>query len=59
MTVETYLNGLRKKHERLCGLVDSEQKRPAPNFITLTALKKKKLHIKQEISKALDIQKIQ
>ena len=58
MTVETYLNGLRKKHERLCGLVDSAQKRPAPNFITLTALKKKKLQIKQEISRALDIKKI-
>jgi len=58
MTFETYLNGLRKKHERLCGLVDSEQKRPAPNFITLTALKKKKLHIKEEISKALVTKKV-
>ncbi len=53
MTFETYLNGLRKKHERLCGLVDSEQKRPAPNFITLTALKKKKITYKGRNFKSL------
>ena len=58
MTLETYVNGLKREHERLCGLVDNEQKRPAPNFITLTSLKKKKLHLKQEIIKALGIKKV-
>ena len=55
MTLEAYVSGLRKKHAKLSSLVDREQKRPAPNFVTLTDLKKQKLHVKQEISKALDI----
>ncbi len=55
MTLETYVSGLRKKHAKLSLLVDREQKRPAPNFVTLTDLKKQKLHLKQEISKALEI----
>jgi len=55
MTLETYVSGLRKKHAKLSSLVDREQKRPAPNFVTLTDLKKQKLHLKQEISKALEI----
>tara|TARA_B100000029_G_scaffold483104_1_gene533979 strand:+ start:539 stop:709 length:171 start_codon:yes stop_codon:yes gene_type:complete len=54
MTVDAYVNGLRKKHAELSLLVDQEQKRPAPNFITITDLKKKKLLVKQEISKLLD-----
>ena len=53
MTLETYLAELRRKHARLSGLVDSEQKRPSPDFMTLTELKKQKLLVKEEISKAL------
>ena len=54
MTLETYLAELRKKHARLSGLVDSEQKRVAPDTIMLNDLKKQKLLVKQEISRALD-----
>ena len=54
MTLETYLTKLRKKHAKLSGLVDTEQKRVAPDSIMLNDLKKQKLLVKQEISRALD-----
>ena len=53
MTLGSYVSELKRKHAKLSGLVDSEQKRPAPNSVILTDLKKKKLNIKQEISRAL------
>ena len=53
MSFETYVTKLRKKHAELSGLVDIEQKRPNPDNLAVTGLKKKKLYIKQEISKIL------
>ena len=54
MTLETYLTKLREKHAKLSGLVDTEQKRVAPDSIMLNDLKKQKLLVKQEIFRALD-----
>lgn len=49
MNLNSHLFELRKKHETLSAEIDIEQQRPAGNGLHISDLKRKKLHLKQEI----------
>ena len=51
MTLETYVDELKRKHAKLSYLVDVEQKKQFPDMIILTDLKKQKLVLKEKIFK--------
>ena len=51
MSMSSHLQELRKKHENLSNEVEVAQRSPAFDEIQLTALKKQKLKIKEEIER--------
>ena len=52
MSVSSHLDQLRHKHEALKVKIREEERRPAVNHLEITAMKREKLHIKEEIEKA-------
>lgn len=46
----THINALQQKHEGLDRRLKDEQSRPAPDEVTIKALKKQKLLIKEKIA---------
>lgn len=51
MNVESHLDQLRNKHEELKALIKEEERRPGVNHLEISALKKKKLLVKEEIAR--------
>jgi hypothetical protein len=51
MSMSSHLQELRKKHEHLSNEVEQAQRSPAFDELQLTALKKQKLKIKEEIER--------
>lgn len=51
MSLSSHLQELRKKHESLAKEVESAQRSPAFDDLQLTALKKQKLRLKEEIER--------
>ena len=51
MSLSSHLQELRKKHENLSQEVEVAQRSPAFDDIQLTALKKQKLKLKEEIER--------
>ena len=49
MSLSTHLNSLQDKHKHLEAEIAAEAARPLPDFAAVTGLKKKKLHLKEEI----------
>ena len=47
---ERFLHYLRREHARLEGLIDRELKRPVPDRLLVTRLKKLKLQVRDQIS---------
>ncbi len=50
MSLVTHLETLQHKHALLSEEVELEARRPSPDFMKITALKKQKLAIKEEIA---------
>lgn len=51
MSLSSHLEELKKKHQSLSEAVEAEQRSPGTDALRLTDLKKKKLRIKEEISR--------
>lgn len=51
MGLETHIEFLKDKHHKLDLQIRAEQHRPLPDDIVLAELKKKKLHLKEEIER--------
>jgi hypothetical protein len=51
MSLSSHITELRKKHEALDKRIESEKRSPASDDLTITALKREKLHIKEEITR--------
>ena len=51
MSLSSHLQELRKKHEHLSHEVEAAQRSPAIDDLQITALKKQKLKIKEEIER--------
>ncbi len=51
MTLSSHLTELRKKHQHLSDQVESAQRSPATDDLMIAEMKKKKLRIKEEISR--------
>ncbi len=51
MSLTSHLTELRKKHEMLSRQVEEGARNPASDTVALTAMKKRKLVLKQEIEK--------
>jgi len=51
MTISSHVEVLRKKHQALSDMVDVAQRRPATDDLHVKALKKQKLHLKEEIAR--------
>jgi hypothetical protein len=51
MTLSSHLSELRKKHQALSELIESEQNRPSSDDLSIRQLKVKKLHLKEEIER--------
>jgi hypothetical protein len=51
MSLSSHLQELRKKHEHLSNEVEQAQRSPAVDDLQITALKKQKLKIKEEIER--------
>lgn len=51
MSVDAHLNELKKKHENLSTQVQKLQASPASSDVEVTALKKEKLRLKEEIAR--------
>lgn len=49
MSVDSHLDQLRQKHEALSRKIEEEQKAPGSNDLEIAALKREKLHLKDEI----------
>lgn len=49
MSVLAHLHTLQDRHHLLETSIASEVARPLPDFVAITALKKQKLHLKEEI----------
>lgn len=54
MTLSSHLNELRKKHEVLSKQIEQEQRRAGANDLQINDLKRKKLHLKDEIERIAD-----
>lgn len=54
MTVSTHLDSLRAKHQSLSRRIEEAQKHPATDALTIAALKRQKLVVKEEIVKLSD-----
>lgn len=51
MSVSSHLDQLRLKHEALKVRIREEERRPGTDHLTITALKREKLHLKEEIER--------
>ncbi len=51
MSVSSHLDQLRHKHEALKARIKDEERRPGIDHLEITALKREKLHIKEEIER--------
>ena len=51
MSLNAHLQELRKKHEVLSRQVETESRSPGSDTLALTALKKRKLAIKEQIAR--------
>ena len=51
MSLNSHLHELRKKHEHLSEQVETAQRMPGSDALELTALKKRKLQLKEEIER--------
>lgn len=51
MSLSSHLLELKKKHQNLSENVEMMQRNPGSNDLEIAALKKKKLHLKEEISR--------
>lgn len=51
MSTGSHLTELRKKHQALSEAIESEQRQPASDDLSIKKLKLKKLHIKEEIER--------
>ncbi len=51
MNLTSHLNELRKKHQHLSEAVEQAQRSPATDDLEIVHLKKRKLHIKEEITR--------
>jgi hypothetical protein len=51
MSVSSHLSQLRQKHEALSQRIEDEQQRPGSDDLQVTSMKRKKLLLKEEISK--------
>ena len=51
MDVSSHLDQLREKHEALKTKIREEERRPGADHLEVVALKRQKLHIKEEIFK--------
>ena len=51
MSLNSHLTELRKKHEVLSRQVETESRNPGTDSLELTAMKKRKLALKQEIAR--------
>ena len=49
MSLSSHLQELKKKHERLSENVEIMQRKPSTDPLAIAALKKQKLHLKEEI----------
>jgi hypothetical protein len=51
MSITSHLQELRKKHEALSAMVESEQRSPGSNDLRIAELKKQKLKLKEEMTR--------
>ena len=51
MSVSSHLDQLRQKHEALKVRIKGEERRPGVDHLEITAMKREKLHIKEEIER--------
>ena len=51
MSVSSHLDQLRHKHESLKVKIREEERRPSVNHLEITAMKREKLHLKEEIER--------
>ncbi|HUF86522.1 MAG TPA: DUF465 domain-containing protein [Thermohalobaculum sp.] len=51
MSLSSHLQQLRQKHESLSRKIEEEQKRPGSDDMVITAMKRQKLLLKEEITK--------
>ena len=51
MSIQSHLQELRKKHEALSAQVEAAQRSPGVSDLEITALKKQKLQLKEEITR--------
>ncbi|MHA3915225.1 YdcH family protein [Halovulum sp. GXIMD14793] len=51
MNLESHLTELRTKHQSLSEMIEQEQRSPGSDDLQISALKRKKLHIKEEIER--------
>ncbi|MFA5539620.1 MAG: DUF465 domain-containing protein [Gemmobacter sp.] len=54
MTIASHLEELRRKHEILSQLVEEEQRSPGADALKIADMKKKKLRLKEEITRLTD-----
>lgn len=51
MAIETHVDRLIQKHSALERVIEDETRRPLPNSMELTKLKREKLRLKEEIGR--------
>jgi hypothetical protein len=51
MSLGSHLTELRKKHQALSDVIETEQRYPGSDDLSIKQLKLKKLHIKEEIQR--------
>lgn len=51
MSLQSHLSELRRKHEQLSSQIEQEQRRPSSDDLTIAAMKKEKLKLKEEIAR--------
>jgi hypothetical protein len=51
MSVSSHLDQLRHKHEALKEKIREEERRPGSDHLAITAMKREKLHLKEEIER--------
>jgi hypothetical protein len=51
MSITSHLQELRRKHEHLSHMVESEQRSPGSDALKIAELKKQKMKLKEEITR--------
>ena len=51
MSLDSHISELRRKHEALDHRIEKESQRPGTDELSLTALKREKLHLKEAITR--------